>query len=295
MHIKELFNEKKLVFSFEIFPPKVTSSIKTIYETLEELKDLTPDFISVTYGAGGSLKENKTCELSSLVKNKYGIEALAHLTCINSTKEDIDLIIKELKENNIENILALRGDIPKDKNIIGEYNYAFELIEKIKASNNLGISGACYPEGHIECKSLDQDIRELKRKVDAGAEHLISQLFFDNNIFYEFLNKTQQKSINVPIQAGIMPVVNKKQIERIVKISGATLPKKFMKILDKYEYDKKAMEDAGIAYAVEQIVDLVSSGVKGIHLYTMNNPYIARKITESTKSIFNSINKDVAV
>ncbi|NFA60291.1 methylenetetrahydrofolate reductase [NAD(P)H] [Clostridium sporogenes] len=295
MHIKELFNEKKLVFSFEIFPPKVTSSITTIYETLEELKDLTPDFISVTYGAGGSLKDNKTCELSSLVKNKYGIEALAHLTCINSTKEDIDLIIKELKENNIENVLALRGDIPKDKDIIGEYNYAFKLIEKIKENNNFGISGACYPEGHIECKSLDQDIRELKRKVDAGAEHLISQLFFDNNIFYEFLNKTQQKSINVPIQAGIMPVVNKKQIERIVKISGATLPKKFMKILDKYEYDKKAMEDAGIAYAVEQIVDLVSSGVKGIHLYTMNNPYIARKITESTKSIFNSINKDVAV
>ncbi|MHB8032901.1 5,10-methylenetetrahydrofolate reductase [Clostridium botulinum] len=295
MHIKELFNEKKLVFSFEIFPPKVTSSIKTIYETLEELKDLTPDFISVTYGAGGSLKNNKTCELSSLVKNKYGIEALAHLTCINSTKDDIDLIIKELEENNIENILALRGDMPKDKNIIGEYNYAFELIEKIKENNNFGVSGACYPEGHIECESLKQDIRELKRKVDAGAEHLISQLFFDNNIFYEFLSKTQQKNINVPIQAGIMPVVNKKQIERIVKISGATLPKKFIKILDKYEYDKKAMEDAGIAYAVEQIVDLVSSGVKGIHLYTMNNPYIARKITESTKSIFNSINKDVAV
>ncbi|KEI78570.1 5,10-methylenetetrahydrofolate reductase [Clostridium botulinum A2 117] len=295
MHIKELFNEKKLVFSFEIFPPKVTSSIKTIYETLEELKDLTPDFISVTYGAGGSLKNNKTCELSSLVKNKYGIEALAHLTCINSTKDDIDLIIKELEENNIENILALRGDMPNDKNIIGEYNYAFELIEKIKENNNFGVSGACYPEGHIECESLKQDIRELKRKVDAGAEHLISQLFFDNNIFYEFLSKTQQKNINVPIQAGIMPVVNKKQIERIVKISGATLPKKFIKILDKYEYDKKAMEDAGIAYAVEQIVDLVSSGVKGIHLYTMNNPYIARKITESTKSIFNSINKDVAV
>ncbi|NFL95878.1 methylenetetrahydrofolate reductase [NAD(P)H] [Clostridium botulinum] len=295
MHIKELFNEKKLVFSFEIFPPKVTSSIKTIYETLEELKDLTPDFISVTYGAGGSLKNNKTCELSSLVKNKYGIEALAHLTCINSTKDDIDLIIKELEENNIENILALRGDMPKDKNIIGEYNYAFELIEKIKENNNFGVSGACYPEGHIECESLKQDIRELKRKVDAGAEHLISQLFFDNNIFYEFLSKTQQKNINVPIQAGIMPVVNKKQIERIVKISDATLPKKFIKILDKYEYDKKAMEDAGIAYAVEQIVDLVSSGVKGIHLYTMNNPYIARKITESTKSIFNSINKDVAV
>ncbi len=279
----------------KIFPPKVTSSIKTIYETLEELKDLTPDFISVTYGAGGSLKNNKTCELSSLVKNKYGIEALAHLTCINSTKDDIDLIIKELEENNIENILALRGDMPKDKNIIGEYNYAFELIEKIKENNNFGVSGACYPEGHIECESLKQDIRELKRKVDAGAEHLISQLFFDNNIFYEFLSKTQQKNINVPIQAGIMPVVNKKQIERIVKISGATLPKKFIKILDKYEYDKKAMEDAGIAYAVEQIVDLVSSGVKGIHLYTMNNPYIARKITESTKSIFNSINKDVAV
>ncbi|MBD5640468.1 methylenetetrahydrofolate reductase [NAD(P)H] [Clostridium botulinum] len=295
MHIKELFNQKNLVFSFEIFPPKVTSSVKTIYETLEELKDLTPDFISVTYGAGGSLKDNKTCELSSLVKNKYGIEALAHLTCINSTSEDIDSIINQLKENNIENILALRGDIPKDKNIIEEYNYAFELIRKIKENNNFGIAGACYPEGHIECESLEKDIRELKRKVDAGAEHLISQLFFDNNTFYEFLNKAQQNNINIPIQAGIMPVVNKKQIERIIKISGATLPKKFMKILDRYEYDKEAMKDAGIAYAVEQIVDLVSSGVKGIHLYTMNNPYIARRITESTKSIFNSINKDVAV
>lgn len=295
MHIKELFNQKNLVFSFEIFPPKVTSSIETIYETLEELKDLTPDFISVTYGAGGSLKDNKTCELSSLVKNKYGIEALAHLTCINSTREDIDSIINELKENNIENILALRGDILKDKNIIGEYNYAFELIRKIKENNNFGIAGACYPEGHIECESLEKDIKELKRKVDAGAEHLISQLFFDNNTFYEFLNRTEQKNIKVPIQAGIMPVVNKKQIERIVKISGATLPKKFIKILDKYEYDKEAIRDAGIAYAVEQIVDLVSSGVKGIHLYTMNNPYIARKITESTKSIFDSINKGVAV
>ncbi|KYN78541.1 methylenetetrahydrofolate reductase [NAD(P)H] [Clostridium sporogenes] len=295
MHIKELFNQKNLVFSFEIFPPKVTSSIETIYETLEELKDLTPDFISVTYGAGGSLKDNKTCELSSLVKNKYGIEALAHLTCINSTREDIDSIINELKENNIENILALRGDILKGKNIIGEYNYAFELIRKIKENNNFGIAGACYPEGHIECESLEKDIKELKRKVDAGAEHLISQLFFDNNTFYEFLNRTEQKNIKVPIQAGIMPVVNKKQIERIVKISGAILPKKFIKILDKYEYDKEAIRDAGIAYAVEQIVDLVSSGVKGIHLYTMNNPYIARKITESTKSIFDSINKGVAV
>ncbi|MCW6075761.1 methylenetetrahydrofolate reductase [NAD(P)H] [Clostridium sporogenes] len=295
MHIKELFNQKNLVFSFEIFPPKATSSVKTIYETLEELKYLTPDFISVTYGAGGSLKDNKTCELSSLVKNKYGIEALAHLTCINSTREYIDSIINELKENNIENILALRGDIPKDKNIIGKYNYAFELIRRIKENDNFGVAGACYPEGHIECESLEKDIKELKRKVDAGAEHLISQLFFDNNIFYEFLNKTQQKNINVPIQAGIMPVVNKKQIERIIKISGATLPKKFMKILDRYEYDKEAMKDAGIAYAVEQIVDLVSSGVKGIHLYTMNNPYIARRITESTKSIFNSINKDIAV
>ncbi|MCY6959998.1 methylenetetrahydrofolate reductase [NAD(P)H] [Clostridium brassicae] len=295
MRIKNLFNEKNLVFSFEIFPPKATSSIKTIYQTLEELKDLTPDFISVTYGAGGSLKHNKTCELSSLVKNKYGIESLAHLTCINSTKQDIDLILNELKENNIENILALRGDIPQEKSIIGEYNYAFELIRKINENKSFGIAGACYPEGHIECESLEKDIKELKRKVDGGAEHLISQLFFDNAIFYEFLNKVYQNNINVPIQAGIMPVVNKKQIKRIVEITGATLPRKFIKILDKYEYDKEAIRDAGIAYAVEQIVDLVSSGVKGIHLYTMNNPYVARKITESTKSIFNSINKEMAV
>lgn len=295
MRIKELFNEKKLVFSFEIFPPKVTSSINTIYDTLEELKDLTPDFISVTYGAGGSLRDNKTCELSSLVKNKYGIEALAHLTCINSTSSDIDLILNQLKNNNIENILALRGDISKDKSVTGEYNYAFELINKIKTSNNFGVAAACYPEGHIECESLEEDVKQLKRKVDQGAEHLISQLFFDNNLFYKFLNKAEQNNINIPIQAGIMPVVNKKQIERIVKISGATLPTKFIKILDKYEHDKDAIRDAGIAYAVEQIVDLASSGVKGIHLYTMNNPYIAKKITESTKSIFNSINKDIAV
>ncbi|WP_251861710.1 methylenetetrahydrofolate reductase [NAD(P)H] [Clostridium sp. Marseille-Q2269] len=295
MRIKELFNEKKLVFSFEIFPPKVTSSINTIYDTLEELKDLTPDFISVTYGAGGSLRDNKTCELSSLVKNKYGIEALAHLTCINSTSSDIDLILNQLKDNNIENILALRGDIPKDKSVTGEYNYAFELINKIKTSNNFGVAAACYPEGHIECESLEEDVKQLKRKVDQGAEHLISQLFFDNNLFYKFLNKAEENNINIPIQAGILPVVNKKQIERIVKISGATLPTKFIKILDKYEHDKDAIRDAGIAYAVEQIVDLVSSGVKGIHLYTMNNPYIAKKITESTKSIFNSINKDIAV
>lgn len=295
MRIKELFNEKKLVFSFEIFPPKATSSIKTIHDTLEELKDLTPDFISVTYGAGGSLQDNKTCELSSLVKNKYGIEALAHLTCINSTKQDINLILNQLKENNIENVLALRGDIPNDKNIIGEYNYAFELIKEIKKNDAFGIGGACYPEGHIECESLEKDIKKLKRKVDEGAEHLISQLFFDNDVFYKFLNKVQQNNINVPIQAGIMPVVNKKQIERVVKMAGATLPKKFIKILDRYEHDKDALRDAGIAYAVEQIVDLASSGVNGIHLYTMNNPYVARKITESTKSIFTSINKDIAV
>ncbi|SFB46655.1 methylenetetrahydrofolate reductase [NAD(P)H] [Clostridium frigidicarnis] len=291
MRISNLFKEKELVFSFEIFPPKVTSPIETIYDTLEGLKDLKPDYISVTYGAAGSSPGNKICELSSLIKNKYDIEPLAHLTCINSNKDFIKNILDELKENNVENILALRGDVLGETKISKDFNNACKLIEYIKKNKGFGISAACYPEGHIESKNLKEDIEVLKVKVESGAEHLISQLFFDNNCFYNFLDKVEQKGLNVPIQAGIMPVTNKKQIERIVSLCGSNVPLKFIKIMEKYEHDKEALRDAGIAYAMDQIVDLISTGVRGIHLYTMNNPYIARKINENISSVINSINR----
>ncbi|GAB6169466.1 methylenetetrahydrofolate reductase [NAD(P)H] [Clostridium carnis] len=292
MNINELFKKKELVFSFEVFPPKSTSKIEVIYDTLEELKDLKPDFISVTYGAGGSLSQNRTCELSSLIKNKYGIESLAHLTCISSSKIEIDYLLGELKKEGIENILALRGDIPISNEIKSDFRFASDLIGHIKDFGGFNIVGACYPEGHIECRDLNKDILNLKLKEEAGASHFISQLFFDNNYFYDFLELKEKNNIKAKIQAGIMPVINTKQIERIVSLCGAKIPNKFMKIMSKYEHNSEALRDAGIAYAVEQMVDLISSGVDGIHLYTMNNPYVARRITKSISTIVKSINEE---
>lgn len=291
MYIRQLFDEKKVVFSFEVFPPKPTSPIETIYNTLEGLENLKPDYISVTYGAGGSDASNRTVEISSLIKNKYGIEALAHLTSISSTKEETRKVLKDLEEEGIKNILALRGDIPEGGFSPGDFSNSQELIRHIKEVGDFGIAAACYPEGHIESKCLDHDIDVLKLKEEAGADYFISQLFFDNEHFYNFLNKVEQKGINLPIQAGIMPVTNKKQIERIVSLCGASLPNKFVKIMDRYEHDRQALRDAGIAYALEQIVDLISSGVRGIHLYTMNSPYVARNISRGLTSILDSINK----
>lgn len=290
MNIKNLFDKKEVVFSFEIFPPKQESRIDTIYNTLEELKDLKPDFISVTYGAGGSLSKNMTCEISSIVKNKYKIEPLAHLTCINSSKNQINIILDNLKQTGIENILALRGDLPKDYNGNSEFEYASDLIKYIKQRNDFNIVGACYPEGHLDSKSLENDLINLKKKQEAGATHLISQLFFDNEYFYNFLDQKEKYNINIPVQAGIMPVINTKQIKRIVSLCGANLPKKFIKIMSKYEFNPEALRDAGIAYATEQIVDLISSGVEGIHLYTMNNSYVAKRISTSIFSILDTIN-----
>lgn len=287
MKLAELFKNKKTVFSFEVFPPKRNNPIETIYHTLDELQDLKPDFISVTYGASGSLADNSTCEIASAIKHRYGIESAAHLTCVNSTKEEVTQVLKQLYENEVENILALRGDLVPDVSPKEDFKHASELITFIKESEyDFGISGACYPEGHLDSRDQIEDILNLKKKVDAGAQHLISQLFFDNNLFYDFLDKARIAGINVPIEAGIMPVVNKKQIERMVSLCGASLPAKFTKMMSRYETRPEAMRDAGIAYAVNQIVDLVSQGVDGVHLYTMNNPYIARRISESVKSLF---------
>jgi methylenetetrahydrofolate reductase (NADPH) len=285
MQIASLFDQKKTVLSFEVFPPKKTSSIETIYTTLDELQGLKPDFISVTYGAGGNAGDTATCEIASAIRNKYHITPLAHLTCVNYTKTEIGQILDLLEQNGIENIMALRGDINPGIEPKNEFRYANELVAYIKARGGFHISGACYPEGHIESNSQVDDILNLKRKVDAGTEHLVSQLFFDNDFFYSFLEKAKIAGITVPIEAGIMPVVNKAQIERMVTLCGASLPPKFTKMLQRFEHSPEALRDAGIAYAVDQIVDLITQGVDGIHLYTMNNPYIARKISDSISGL----------
>ena len=283
MKIKDLF-EKKTVFSFEVFPPKKTSSVETIYRTLDELKDLKPDFISVTFGAGGSSNNKFACDVASKIK-EYGITPMIHLPCINYTKQEISAVIEEIKKREIENILALRGDIVPNVEPKKEFLHASDLINYINTQGKFDIAGACYPECHPDSDSIEQDIENLKIKVEAGADHLISQLFFDNDYFYSFREKAVKAGINVPIEAGIMPVVNKNQIERMVTTCGASLPHKFVKIMQKYEHNPEALRDAGIAYAVNQIVDLIASGADGIHLYTMNNSYVAGKITEAVSGL----------
>ncbi|MDD3895344.1 MAG: methylenetetrahydrofolate reductase [NAD(P)H] [Syntrophomonadaceae bacterium] len=277
MRTAEIF-KNKTVLSLEVFPPRRTAPIDTIYSTLDDLKGLNPDFISVTYGAGGSETNAATLEIASAIKNNYGIESVAHLPGINLTKNEVLNMLQGFKQAGVENILALRGDINPDFTPRQDFRYASDLVSFIKENGDFNIIGACYPEGHSECGSLVDDIRNLKTKVDAGTDQLITQLFFDNNYFYSFRERASIAGINVPIQAGIMPVVNKKQIERMVTLCGVQLPKKFTTMMEKYENNPVAMRDAGIAYAVDQIVDLMAQDVDGIHLYTMNNPYIAQKI-----------------
>ena len=284
MKINELKKDTAF-FSLEIFPPKKTSSIETIYATLDELSDVHPDFISVTFGAGGSVNNSTTVQIASDIKTKYGIESVAHLPCIYLTKSDASKILEDLKANGIENILALRGDLNPDMPPVNEFEYASDLVKFINVYGGFNIIGACYPETHLEASSPAEDIKHLKYKVDCGCNELISQLFFDNNYFYSFLEKCDIAGINVPVEAGIMPVTNKRQIERMTKMCGASLPEKFKKILDRYEFNDDALRDAGIAYAIDQITDLIANGVDGIHLYTMNNPYVAKRIYEAVKNI----------
>ena len=286
MKITELFqNPDKTVFSFEVFPPKKTSPIESVYDKLGEICALAPDFVSVTYGAGGTSKDSRTREIAAKIKYDFKIESVAHLTCVNSSRAEIDETLDDLEAHGIENILALRGDRVENVEPKKDFLFASDLCAYIKNRGGFDIAGACYPEVHMEAESEIADILNLKKKVEAGATHLISQLFFDNSAFYSFAEKVKIASINVPIEAGIMPVTNKSQIERMVSLCGASLPAKFSRTMQKYENRPEALRDAGIAYAVEQIVDLISNGVDGIHLYTMNNPYVARKITEAVSSL----------
>ncbi|MGN0454658.1 MAG: methylenetetrahydrofolate reductase [NAD(P)H] [Ruminococcus sp.] len=284
MRIADKFRKGKAVFSFEVFPPKKTSPIDTVFNALEQMKNLKPDYFSVTYGAGGSNPEN-TLEIASKIKNEYGVEALAHLTCINSAKSDIDNVLEGLKAHNIDNILALRGDLVPDVAPKTDFKFANELCSYIKQKGGFNLAGACYPEVHIDASNQVEDILNLKKKVEAGADFLITQLFFDNSVFYRFLEHTKIAGIDIPIEAGIMPVTNKKQIERMVSMCGVSLPSKFAKIMQKYENNPEALRDAGIAYSIEQIVDLLANDVDGIHLYTMNNPFVATKIKEAVDNL----------
>lgn len=287
MKIKDLFIKDKPLFSLEIFPPKKTSPIETIYSTLDELVKVRPAFISVTYGAGGNGTDNRTAEIASIVKNKYGVESVAHLSCLYNSCSDVDETLIRLRDCGVDNILALRGDVVPGVPKLNDFRYASDLVKYIAKSDigDFDLCGACYPEGHVEAENLEKDVENLKIKVDAGATHLISQLFFDNDYYYDFLDMAAKKGVNVPIEAGIMPVTNKKQIERMVTLCGASLPPKFAKMMQKYGDNPEAIVESGIAYAVDQIVDLLSYNVDGIHLYAMNNPYVVNKIYSAIEKL----------
>ncbi|MGN1030432.1 MAG: methylenetetrahydrofolate reductase [NAD(P)H] [Butyricicoccaceae bacterium] len=292
MKIKQMFENKNTLFSIEVFPPKKTSNIDTIYTTLDQLSDLKPDFISVTYGAGGSGGAGSlTAKIASDIKNKYGIESMAHLTSIYTTRENATATLTELREMGIENILALRGDRNPEREPETDFLHASDLAQFITDFGGFDICGACYPEGHPQSASLVEDTLALRHKIDAGVTHLVSQLFYDNQDFYDFRDRMNLAGIHVPVEAGIMPVVNKKQIERTVSMCGASLPKKFAKMMSRYEDNPDALFDAGTAYAVDQIIDLISNGVEGIHLYAMNNPKVAHIIYDRIESVLNASNR----
>ena len=283
MKIKDLFGQKKVTISCEIFPPKKDTAFSGIFETVDAIQSLGVDFISVTYGAGGSTSK-KTVEVASYIQERHHLPALAHLTCCDSTKEDIRQRLAEMKERGIENILALRGDKPKEY-VPGPYTYAIDLIRDIKSQGDFCIGGACYPDGHVECEHKEDDIAFLKEKVEAGCDFLTTQMFFDNNVYYNFLYRVLAVGIQVPVIPGIMPVINARQVKRSAELSGTSLPPRFKAIADKFSDDPLAMAQAGIAYATEQIIDLVANGVKYIHLYTMNRPQTAAKIVENLSHI----------
>lgn len=276
----------KPIYSFEVFPPKPDAPVESVSRCFAALAALKPDFISVTYGAGGGTAGGRlTCELAARLKEEFGIRPVAHLPCISYTKEEIAAVLKEFAAHGIRDILALRGDKSSDRPEKHDFHYASELIDFIRTKGDFSLYAACYPEVHPEAHSAEDDLRHLKEKVDKGAGHLISQLFFDNDHFYRFRERCAAAGIAVPIEAGIMPVVNAAQIQRMVSLCGASLPRKFTVMMQRFGHSPEAMRDAGIAYAVDQIVDLAANGVDGIHLYTMNNPLVAQRITESVSGI----------
>lgn len=286
MKISEIFNQQnekqKPVISFEIFPPKKEEAFKNVGQMLSDLAELDPKYISVTCGAGGSANRNKTIELASKIKNEFGVESMAHMTCISSTSETVLEEIRATEIAGVENVLALRGDIPKEgfDPEKANYNYAYELINEIKLKSDLCVAAGAYPEGHIECDDFDKSVEHLKVKQDAGAEFFVSQLFFNNEYFFRLLDAAQKIGVDKPITPGVMPMMTKSQISNMIFMCGASLPSDMIKILYKYEDNADDLLKAGIEYAGNQIRGLVEHGTCGIHLYSMNKPEIAKQLLE---------------
>lgn len=272
--------------SFEVFPPKTDAGFESVLKATDGIAELTPSFISVTYGAGGGTSKN-TVKIASHIKNDLKIPALAHLTCVSSTKEEVHKVIGQLQKEGIENILALRGDIPQDGQfpLPGQYSHACELIEDIKKMGDFCIGAACYPEGHVEMEHKKDDIRYLKEKVDCGVDFITTQMFFNNDIFYNFLYRIREQGIMIPVLPGIMPITTKKQLARSCALSGTAVPQRFRAIVDYFGDYPAAMKQAGIAYATDQIIDLIANGVRNIHVYSMNKPEVAAAIMQNLSEI----------
>ena len=289
MKIIELLKDEKLSLSFEVFPPKVDSSFESVKTATEEIAKLKPAFMSVTYGAGGGTSKY-TLDIAKNIKDKYDVSSLAHLTCVSSMKETVRQRIEDMKNAGIKNVMALRGDIPEE--MLGEdrtrwdYRYAIDLVRELKESDaDFCIGGACYPEIHPESLNQKDDIKYLKEKVDAGCEFLTTQMFFDNNLLYNFLYKIREAGITVPVVAGIMPITNANQVARAISLSGSHVPQRFKSLVDKFGSDPAAMKQAGIAYATDQIIDLFANNVTNVHVYSMNKPDVAQKIQSNLSDI----------
>jgi len=290
MKISQLLKKDTLSISFEVFPPKTNSNFESVESAVEEIAKLSPAFMSVTYGAGGGTSEY-TLKIANRIKKELGVPSLAHLTCVSSTKETVRKRIEDIKNAGIENIMALRGDIP-DGNQLKDYHHATELVRDIKEFDpSFCIGGACYPEIHPESQNQKEDIKYLKEKVDAGCDFLTTQMFFDNNLLYNFLYKIREAGITVPIIPGIMPITNANQLERAIKLSGSFIPQRFKSLVDKFGTDPAAMKQAGIAYATDQIIDLFANGITNVHVYSMNKPDVAAAIQANLSDIL-TVRKD---
>ena len=290
MKIIDILKNKRVTLSFEVFPPKTVDAVPTALTAAEAIAALHPDFMSVTYGAGGGTSDF-TVHIASAVKKTYGVEVMPHLTCLSSTKEKVTETLQDYKEAGFETIMALRGDVPADGTRKNDFEHATDLMKQIKSfDSSMALGGACYPEGHPESPSLADDIENIRRKVDTGAQFLSTQMFFDNALFYSYLNRLHAAGINVPFLACIMPITNKRILTRSLAMSGSAVPARYIAMVDAYGDSPEAMTQAGIAYATEQILDLYANGVRNVHVFAMNNPDVAKAVFENIRPVLDYLN-----